>query len=278
MGTGTHWKRQPREVQKRLLHMRLSVGFFGVEGTRPWSVSEELLHTHIDLNYQALQISILKITKPALFTHYVSRAEILKFTLGEEPSVASYSQRRQQIVKTNLTSLVGACVPIVSAAMAAHSPPAFDAPEKLKAARASFPGLAHTAPTPIGVGFISWLLDTDEARGRALLAAALASNVAARAGNESGGHGGAAAPPTSTLVSEVLAKLGPSGSPDLAAGGLATGAQIASYLTLGAAGVVLGTRYVLTPESAYPADGKARLLRAAGTDTARTLTRVAGGP
>ncbi|KAH9940052.1 2-nitropropane dioxygenase [Epithele typhae] len=251
-----------------------------------------------------------------------------------------------QIINTHLTSLLGTRVPIVSAAMAGAASTAlavevtrgggfgfvgaaFDAPEKLaadlKAARASFPDLAPTAPTPIGVGFIGWLLDTDEVRGRALLAAALASNVAAiwlafgvdvrkwvvaarsgavstgaprplvfvqvtsveearvaaeewgvdvivAQGNESGGHGGAAAPPTFTLVSEVLAKLGPSGPPVLAAGGLATGAQIASCLTLGAAGVVLGTRYVLTPESVYPADGKARLLRATGTDTVRTLT------
>ena len=97
--------------------------------------------------------------------------------------------------------------------------------------------------------------------------------VLRRTGNESGGHGGAAALSTFTLVSEILAALPTDGTapPVVAAGGLATGAQVASYLTLGAAGAVLGTRFILTPESPYPPAAKAALLSARSTSTVRTL-------
>lgn len=92
-------------------------------------------------------------------------------------------------------------------------------------------------------------------------------------GNESGGHGGATAPSTLTLVSEILDALPTDGSapPVLAAGGLATGGQVASYLTLGAAGAVLGTRFLLTPESPYSSAQKAALLAARSSSTVRTM-------
>ena len=58
----------------------------------------------------------------------------------------------------------------------------------------------------------------------------------------------------------------------LAAGGMATGTQAAAYLTLGAAGVVLGTRFLLTPESPYKPAQKAALLAARSPNaTVRTL-------
>lgn len=57
----------------------------------------------------------------------------------------------------------------------------------------------------------------------------------------------------------------------LAAGGLATGQQVAAYLALGAAGAVLGTRFLLTPECTYRPAQKAALLAARGQDTVRTL-------
>lgn len=54
----------------------------------------------------------------------------------------------------------------------------------------------------------------------------------------------------------------PEGFPILAAGGLVTSSHIASILALGAAGAVLGTRFLLTPESLYTASQKHALLQA----------------
>lgn len=91
-------------------------------------------------------------------------------------------------------------------------------------------------------------------------------------GNESGGHGGATTPSTFILLSEILAALpGENAPPVLAAGGLANGTQVAAYLTLGAAGAVLGTRFLLTPESPYTDAQKAALLAARSGSTVRTM-------
>ena len=60
------------------------------------------------------------------------------------------------------------------------------------------------------------------------------------------------------------------GPPLLAAGGLSNGAQIASFLTLGAAGAVLGTRFLLTPQSLYTDTQKAALLAATSSSTMRS--------
>ncbi|KAH9852097.1 NPD-domain-containing protein [Lenzites betulinus] len=91
-------------------------------------------------------------------------------------------------------------------------------------------------------------------------------------GSEAGGHGGAAAPSTMVFLSEVLAALPPETAPPvLAAGGIANGAQVAAYLTAGAAGAVLGTRFVVAPESPYPELNKAAIVAAVSSDTVRTL-------
>ncbi|KAM5536467.1 hypothetical protein V8D89_009903 [Ganoderma adspersum] len=102
------------------------------------------------------------------------------------------------------------------------------------------------------------------------------ADVIVAQGTEAGGHGGAATPSTFVIVSEVLAALPQDGTvpPVLAAGGMATGTQVAAYLALGASGAVLGTRFLLTPESPYTDAQKAALLaaRSAGPGaTVRTL-------
>ena len=51
----------------------------------------------------------------------------------------------------------------------------------------------------------------------------------------------------------------------MAAGGLSTGAHVATLLTLGAAGAVLGTRFLLTEESLYRPSQKDALIRAQNT-------------
>ena len=58
--------------------------------------------------------------------------------------------------------------------------------------------------------------------------------------------------------------------PVLAAGGLVTGSHVAAMLTLGAAGVALGTRFLLTPEALYSDSQKAALLKATAASTIRT--------
>jgi nitronate monooxygenase len=90
-------------------------------------------------------------------------------------------------------------------------------------------------------------------------------------GIESGGHGHGSAPPLLALVPSIIANSPPDGPPLLAAGGLSHGAHVASLLTLGAAGAVLGTRFLLTPESLYTAAQKQALLAASESATVRTL-------
>lgn len=57
----------------------------------------------------------------------------------------------------------------------------------------------------------------------------------------------------------------------VAAGGISTGSQIAALLTMGADGVVLGTRFLFTHECAYSAAKKELLLKADLGATVRTL-------
>lgn len=90
-------------------------------------------------------------------------------------------------------------------------------------------------------------------------------------GNEAGGHGNGSAPPTATLVSEILKAIGTKCPPLLAAGGLANGTDIASMIKLGAAGAVLGTRFLLSHESLYSDAQKQVLLAADGASTVRSM-------
>ena len=71
-------------------------------------------------------------------------------------------------------------------------------------------------------------------------------------GGEAGGHGGSASPPLLTLLQAVLAALPKVSRPVVvAAGAISTGAQIAALLTLGADGVIVGSRFLVSPESLY---------------------------
>jgi nitronate monooxygenase len=72
-------------------------------------------------------------------------------------------------------------------------------------------------------------------------------------------------------VTSILATSATNYPPVLVAGGLSNGAHVASFLTLGASGAVLGTRFLLTPESQYTAAQKQALLAATDSATVRTL-------
>lgn len=90
-------------------------------------------------------------------------------------------------------------------------------------------------------------------------------------GNESGGHGYGSAPPLLTLIPSILQCLREDAPPLLAAGGLNNGCHIAALLALGAAGAVLGTRFLATPESLYTNPQKNALITAKSESTIRTM-------
>jgi nitronate monooxygenase len=100
----------------------------------------------------------------------------------------------------------------------------------------------------------------------ALRAAEIGADVIVAQGTEAGGHG--AARGTMALVPAVVDAVAP--VPVLAAGGIADGRGIAAALMLGAEGVVLGTRFLTTPESLAHANAKSRIVAASGDHTLRT--------
>jgi NAD(P)H-dependent flavin oxidoreductase YrpB (nitropropane dioxygenase family) len=84
-------------------------------------------------------------------------------------------------------------------------------------------------------------------------------------GAEGGGHTGVV--PTSLLVSDVVDAVD---IPVLAAGGFHDGRGLVAALALGAAGVAMGTRFLLTKESTVPDTIKALYLQAPVTGTVVT--------
>lgn len=92
-------------------------------------------------------------------------------------------------------------------------------------------------------------------------------------GAEGGGHTGSIA--TAMLLPAVLDVAGD--VPVLAAGGMRGGADLARALALGAAGVAMGTRFLLTAESRVPDAVKQRYLAAHVGDTIVT-TALDGAP
>ena len=94
-------------------------------------------------------------------------------------------------------------------------------------------------------------------------------------GIEAGGHVKALAPLEETLPHAVAA-LGP--IPVIAAGGIATGAEIATALAHGAHAVSLGTRFVASKEARAFPDYKDRIVRAKASDTVLTKLFDIGWP
>lgn len=85
-------------------------------------------------------------------------------------------------------------------------------------------------------------------------------------GTEAGGHGAARA--TLPLVPAVVDAVSP--IPVVAAGGITDGRGVAAALLLGAAGALLGTRFMATPEALISPRAKSRLVESTGDDTLRT--------
>ena len=94
-------------------------------------------------------------------------------------------------------------------------------------------------------------------------------------GGEGGGHTGPVA--TTLLLPSVLDALSGTDIPVVAAGGFFDGRGLAAALSYGAAGVAMGTRFLLTSDSTVPDAVKQRYLQAA-LDGTVVSTRVDGIP
>jgi nitronate monooxygenase len=168
--------------------------------------------------------------------------------------------------------------------------------------------LLATTSVPYGVGFITWSLAKQpkligmalEHRPRAVMlsfgnpgpfvepikragalaicqvqsvamaneAVAAGADILVAQGTEGGGHG--ASRGTMSLVPEIVDALARD-VPVLAAGGIADGRGLAAALMLGAAGVLMGTRFYATEEAAGAPAAKRRICGAGGDDTARSI-------
>ncbi|WP_424215610.1 NAD(P)H-dependent flavin oxidoreductase [Streptomyces sp. BI20] len=110
------------------------------------------------------------------------------------------------------------------------------------------------------------------ARRHAEKVAAWGADAVVVQGGEGGGHTGDVA--TTVLLPQVVAAVD---IPVIAAGGFSDGHGLAAALAFGAAGVAMGTRFLLTSDSTVPEPVKARYLAAAVKDVTVT-TAVDGLP
>lgn len=93
----------------------------------------------------------------------------------------------------------------------------------------------------------------------------LGADVIIAQGTEGGGHGATRA--TFTLTPAVVDAIAP--VPVAAAGGVADGRGLAAALMLGAAGVLVGTRFYAAEEALGADAAKARIVEASGDETVR---------
>lgn len=123
-----------------------------------------------------------------------------------------------------------------------------------------------------GVKLIVQVTNLDEAR----QAMEVGADVIVAQGTEAGGHSGGSGRGTLPFVPIVADLAAP--VPVLAAGGIADGRGLAAALVLGAAGALIGTRFLASPEAlAAPAMAKA-ILDGTGEDTERSrVPDIAGG-
>jgi nitronate monooxygenase len=141
--------------------------------------------------------------------------------------------------------------------------------ERALAGRPSAIMLSFGDPGPLArlvraarVALIIQVTDLEEAR-QAIDAGA---DVIVAQGTEAGGHGGRRS--TLPFVPAVADLAAP--TPVLAAGGIADGRGVAAALALGAAGALLGTRFLATPEALGPPSVAKAVIEHGGEDTARS--------
>ncbi len=103
-------------------------------------------------------------------------------------------------------------------------------------------------------------------------AESLGADIVIVQGSEGGGHTGSV--PTSLLISQVVDRIS---VPVVAAGGFRDGRGLVAALAFGAAGVAMGTRFLLTKESPVPALTTDRYVNA-GIDDVYVTKQVDGLP
>ncbi|MGH9016975.1 MAG: NAD(P)H-dependent flavin oxidoreductase [Acidimicrobiales bacterium] len=113
-----------------------------------------------------------------------------------------------------------------------------------------------------GVTLIVQVTDLDEAR----RARDVGADVIVAQGGEAGGHGGRRG--TLPFVPAVVDLVAP--VPVLAAGGIADGRGLAAALVLGAAGALVGSRFLASPEALLPDSHRRAILDRGGDDTERS--------
>ena len=109
------------------------------------------------------------------------------------------------------------------------------------------------------------IVPTVGARRHAEKVAAWGVDAVIAQGGEGGGHTGSV--PTSILLPQVVSAVD---VPVIAAGGFSDGRGLVAALAYGAAGVAMGTRFLLTSDSPLPDSVKAEYLKRSVTDTVVT--------
>jgi nitronate monooxygenase len=113
-----------------------------------------------------------------------------------------------------------------------------------------------------GAALIVQVTDLDEARE----AIEVGADLIVAQGTEAGGHGGRRSTlPFVPVVADLAAP-----TPVLAAGGIADGRGVAAALALGAAGALIGTRFLVTPEALIEPSAMKAIIDAGGEDTERS--------
>lgn len=107
----------------------------------------------------------------------------------------------------------------------------------------------------------------------AVKAVELGADIITVQGGEGGGHTGAV--PTTILLPQVIDAVS---VPVVAAGGFSDGRGLAAALAWGAAGIAMGTRFLLTTDSPVPQSSLERYLRTGDAASIRISTAVDGLP
>jgi len=105
----------------------------------------------------------------------------------------------------------------------------------------------------------------------ALKAAECGADALVAEGFEAGGHNGREETTTMCLVPMITKAVG---IPVIAAGGIASGRSMLAAFSLGASGVQIGTRFVLSEESSAHENFKNRILESREGDTVLTLKKL----